>query len=79
MKKIHQSADVNKLKSRIENMMKAIEMMEKEFVEYMKLAETMSDMSFIIKGNGLKRNSEKTVEELKCIEKEIEVLKEKRT
>lgn len=60
-------------------MMKAIEMMEKEFVEYMKLAETMSDMSFIIKGNGIKRNIEKTVEELKCIEKEIEVLKEKRT
>ena len=59
MKKIRQSADVNKLKSGIENMMKAIEMMEKEFVEYMKLAEAMSDMSFIIKGNGIKRNSEK--------------------
>ena len=49
MKKIHLSADINKLKSRTENMRKANEVIETEFVECMKLAETKSDMSFIIK------------------------------
>ena len=67
MKKIHLSADINKLMSRTENMRKVNEMIETEFVECMKLVETKSDMSFIIK------DSEKTVEELKRIEKEIEV------
>ena len=67
MKKIHLSADIKKLMSRTENMRKANEMIETEFVECMKLVETKSDMSFIIK------DSEKTVEELKRIEKEIEV------
>ena len=49
MKKIHLSADINKLMSRTENMRKANEMIETEFVECMKLVETKSDMSFIIK------------------------------
>lgn len=34
-------------------------------------------MSFVTKGNTTKRNSEKPVEEFKCVETEIEALKRK--
>ena len=53
-------------------------MMESEFVDCITMAEKKNDMSYVIKGNALKRKSEKTSEELKLLEKELLVLEEKK-
>ena len=42
-------------------------MMESEIVDCITMAEMKNDMSYIIKGNALKRKSEKTREELKLL------------
>ena len=53
-------------------------MMESEIVDCITMAETKNDMSYIIKGNALKRKSEKTREELKLLQKELLKLEEKK-
>ena len=42
------------------------------------MAEKKNDMSYVIKGNAVKRKSETTSEELKLLEKELLVLEEKK-
>ena len=52
--------------------------MESEFVDCITMVEKKNDMSYVIKGNALKRKSEKTSEELKLLEKELLVLEEEK-
>ena len=59
-------------------MKKAIDVMDKEFVDCARFAEEKNDMSLLIKGNGLKRKSEKTKEEIASIEEDIVILQEKK-
>ena len=72
------SADIDKIKTKCKQLQDAINMMEKEFVECMENAELKNDLSFVIKGNGLKRSSDKTKEDLLLLEKEVLVLEEKK-
>ena len=44
----------------------------------MELAEKKDDMSFVIKGNGLKRKSEESKKEMEALEKQITELESKR-
>ena len=56
----HINSDIDKIKTRINQMTKAVEMMEREFVDCVKMAEEKKDISYVIKGNGLKRKSDQT-------------------
>ena len=53
-------------------------MMDDEAFECMRLAEEKSGLSYIIKGNGLKRKSEQFKASLATLSKEIGELEEKR-
>ena len=75
---VHLSTDINKIKVKCDQFKKAISMMESEFVDCITMAEKKNDMSYVIKGNALKRKSETTSEELKLLEKELLVLEEKK-
>ena len=44
----------------------------------MELAEKKDDMSFVIKGNGLKRKSEESKKEMQALEKQTTELESKR-
>ena len=50
----HINSDIDKMKTQINQMTKAVEMMEREFVDCVKMAEEKKDISYVIKGNGLK-------------------------
>ena len=52
------SSDIYVLSQKCKQMKSAMQMMNDEFVEFMKLAEQKNDMSFVIKGNRRKRESE---------------------
>ena len=56
-------------------------MMEKEFIDCMKncmIAEKKNDMSFVIKGNGIKRKSDELRNDLGKIKEEVLAMKEKK-
>ena len=53
-------------------------MMESEFVDCITMVDKKNNMSYVIKGNALKRKSEKTSEELKLFQKELLVLEEEK-
>ena len=48
-----------------------MQMANDEFIECMKLAEQKNDMSFVIKGNRIKRENEDLQKELSAIEGQI--------
>ena len=50
--------DTNKIKRQQKDLSKAITMMETESSECMQLAEKKKDLSYLIKGDALKRKSE---------------------
>ena len=52
--------------------------MESEFVDCITMVDKKNNMSYVIKGNALKRKSEKTSEELKLFQKELLVLEEEK-
>ena len=66
-----------KVKAKCDQMQKAIDIIEKEFVDCIEKAEARKDMSLVIKGNGLKR-SEQTKGDLKLLQNECKKLDEKR-
>ena len=74
----HINSDIDKIKTQINQMMKAVEMMKREFVDFVKMAEEKKDISYVIKGNGLKRKSDQTKDSITALEKEIEGLQEKK-
>ena len=70
-KAMHITADIEKLNQKIKTAKKATEMMEKEVIECMELAEKKSDLSYVKKGNGVKRKSSETKQEVELLEKQI--------
>ena len=52
--------------------------MESEFADCITMVDKKNNMSYVIKGNALKRKSEKTSEELKLFQKELLVLEEEK-
>ena len=76
-KAMHITADIEELNQKIKIAKKAIEMMEKEVTECMELAEKKSDLSYVKKGNGLKRKSSETKQKVELLEKQIGELEKK--
>ena len=77
-KAMHITADIEKLNQKIKTAKKAIEMMEKEVTECMELAEKKSDLSYVKKGNELKRKRSETKQEVELLEKQIGELEKKK-
>ena len=55
---LHLPNDVDKLKTKVKQLENATVMMDDEAFECMRLAKEKSGLSYVIKGNGLKRKSE---------------------
>ena len=72
------SSDIDVLSLKCTQMKAAMKMMNDEFVECFKLAEEKNDMSFVIKGNRRKRESEDMQKELSIIEDQISAMQEKK-
>ena len=70
--------DIDKIKLQQKNLSKTITMTETESNECMQLAEKKKDLSYVIKGNALKRKSEETRKELATLQKEIAELEMKK-
>ena len=68
--------DIDKLKTYIKTY--AIAMMDDEAFKCMRLAEEKPDLSYVIKGNGLRRKSEQSKASIAMLSKEIGELEEKR-
>ena len=75
---LHFSNDIDKLKTKVKQLENAIAMMDDEAFECMRLAEERSDLSYVIKGNGLKRKSEQSKASTATLSKETGDLEEKR-
>ena len=52
--------------------------MESEFVECIKQADLENNMALVIKGNGLRRKSEETKQDLSTLKKQLRDLNEKK-
>ena len=63
--------DIDKIKLQQKDLSKAITMIETKSNECMQIAEKKKDLSFVIKGNTLKRKSEQTKKELATLQKDI--------
>jgi len=77
-KALHISNDIEKLRSNVRVMEKAVSMMNAEIFECMELTEKKKDLSYVIKGNGLKRKCEKTQGDISLLQNEIDCLEEKK-
>ena len=66
------------MKTKVKQLENATVMMDDEAFECMRLAEEKSNLSYLIKGNGLKRKSEKSKASIATLLKEIGELEEKR-
>ena len=75
---LHLSNDIDKLKTKVKQLENAIAMMDDEAFECMLLAKEKSDLSYVIKGNGLKRKSEQSKASIATLSKETRDLEEKR-
>ena len=71
------SSDIDALSQKCKQIKSAIQMMNDEFFECMKLAEQKNDMSFVIKSNRRKLESEDLQKELSVIEGQISDIQEK--
>ena len=71
------SKNIEQVKDKCDSLKKAINIMESEFVECIKQAELENNMALVIKGNGLKRKSEKTKQDL-IDEKQLSELNKKK-
>ena len=66
---MHMEADIDKLRVQRRQLEKTLDMMEEEFVECIWLAEEKNDLSFVYKGNWLKRKSSEIKDTMKVINK----------
>ena len=71
------AADIGKLRMKQKNLAKTIELMETECFHCMELAKEKDDMSFVVKGNGLKTKSGESKKEMEALEKQITELENK--
>ena len=74
----HISDDIEKMKQQVNQMNKSIETMDRDFVDYMILADGNNDLALIRKGNELKRKCKETKDARSLTEKQIVDLKEKK-
>ena len=74
----HISNDIKKMKQQVNPINKSIEMMDRDFVDYIILAERNNDLALAKKGNELKRKCNDTKDARSLIEKQIVDLKEKK-
>ena len=72
------SSVIDVLSQKCKQIKSAMQIMNDEFVEYMKLAEQKNDMSFVIKGNRRKPESEDLQKELSIIEGQISDMQEEK-
>ena len=75
---LHLSNDIDKLKTKVKQLENAIAMMDDEAFKCMRLAEEKSNLSYVIKGNGLKHKSEQSKASIAMLSKEIGELEEKK-
>ena len=68
---LHLSNGINKLKTKVKQLENAVAMMDDEAFEYMCLAEEKSDLSYVIKWNGLKCKSEPSKASIAMLLKEM--------
>ena len=74
----HFSNDIEHMKQQVNQMNKSIETMDRDFVDYMILAERNNDLALFRKGNELKRKCNETKDARSLIEKQIVDLKVKK-
>ena len=74
----HISNDIEKMKQQVNHMSKSIETMDRDFVDYMIVAERNNDLALVGKGNELKKKCSKIKDVRSLIEKQIADLKEKK-
>ena len=77
-KAMYLSNDIQKLKVQVENMKKAISRMNDEAFDCMEKAEKKGDMSYVLMGNRLKRDSDKMKGDKDKLERDINELELKR-
>ena len=66
------------IKEKCDSLKKAISIIESEFVECIKQAEVENNMTLVIKGNGLKRKSGETKQDVSNFKKKLSELNEKK-
>ena len=71
-------ADIDKIRVQRKQLEKTTNMLEEEFVECVRLAEVKNDLSYVCKGNGLKRKSSEIKEKNKVIDEQLFDLEEKK-
>ena len=74
----HITSDIENLKQKLKTNQKAVSMMENEYMQYMELAEKRRNLTFAVKGNGLKRKCDQVKEEMKTIEQDVLALEAKK-
>ena len=74
----HFSNDIENMKQQVNQMNKPIETMDRDFVDYMILAERNNDLALVRKGNELKRKCNETKDARSLTEKQIVDLKVKK-
>ena len=62
------SNEIETLKGKVEQMSKGVDMMDPEFFECVEVTEKKHDISFVIKGNALKRKRDQTKEDILKLE-----------
>lgn len=77
-KMLHSSFDIEKFQTKVRQIEKVVTMMDEKTFECTHLAELKSDLSYVVKRNGLKRISEKSKNDIVVLEKEIKVLEDKK-
>ena len=70
-KAMHLSNEIETLKGKVEQMSKGVAMMDTEVFECVKVAQKKHDISFVIKGNALKRKSDQTKEDILKLKNQI--------
>ena len=72
------SSDIKDVIQKKQLLLEACEKLDQEFVDIIGKAEKRNDMWLVIKGNGLKRKSDKKCKEVETLDKTIKILEEKR-
>ena len=73
------SSDINVLSQKCKQIKSAMQMMNDEFVECLKLVQQKNSMVFVIQGNRRKRESEYLQKELSVTEGQISDMQEKKS
>ena len=74
----HITSDIENLKQKLKTNQKAVSMMENEYMQCMELVEKRRNLTFAVKGNGLKRKCDQVKEEMKTIEQDVLALEAKK-